>query len=72
MLECSLDRPWGVHPAVRNDQPCRRCGWTAPGPKQDALLDAAYEAQERDWLRARAAQLGWVLLENPVDDRLAA
>lgn len=52
MLTCSPDRPWGVHPPVRSDEDCPRCGWTAPGPKGDSL-DAALEAQA--WL----AELGW-------------
>jgi hypothetical protein len=57
---------------VRNDEDCPRCGWTAPGPKQDAVLDALYEAQEREWLHARAAELGLILLEPAPEDRLAA
>jgi hypothetical protein len=36
MLTCSTDRPWGLHAAVRSDQACPRCGWTAPGPLGDA------------------------------------
>lgn len=52
MLTCSPDRPWGIHPELRSDEECRRCGWTAPGPKGDALADAL-EAQ------AMAAVLGW-------------
>ena len=71
-LSCSAARPWGIHASVRNDEDCPRCGWTAPGPKADALVEAAYEAEEREWLRARAAELGWILLEAPPEDRLAA
>ena len=71
-LSCSVEKPWGIHSTVRNDEDCPRCGWTAPGPKQDAVLDAVHEAEEREWLRARAAELGWVLLETSADDRLAA
>ena len=33
---CSPARPWGLHVAVRNDEQCGRCGWTAPGPIGDA------------------------------------
>ena len=40
-LECSPEAPWGIHPALRNDEDCPRCGWTAPGPKGDARADAA-------------------------------
>jgi hypothetical protein len=49
MLTCSIDRPWGVHSAVRSDEDCPRCGWTAPGPAGDSAEEA----------RARAAKLGW-------------
>ncbi|MET1111307.1 MAG: hypothetical protein ABWX67_07260 [Allosphingosinicella sp.] len=52
MMSCSPERPWGVHPAVRSDEDCPRCGWTAPGPKGDAR-EAAEEAQA--WM----AELGW-------------
>jgi hypothetical protein len=40
MLECSAKRPWGLHPGVRNDEDCPRCGWTAPGPIGDARAEA--------------------------------
>jgi hypothetical protein len=63
-FQCSIEKPWGVHSGLRNDQDCPRCGWTAPGPKADALLDAIYEAEEREWLRTRAAELGWTLSEG--------
>ena len=73
MMSCSSERPWGVHATVRNDEECSRCGWTAPGPSQDSALDAVYEAQEREWLRARAAELGWIVFEaSKRGDRLAA
>lgn len=71
-FECSVERPWGIHGEVRNDERCPRCGWTAPGPIADAVLDAACEAQEREWLRARALELGLVVIEPPAEDRLAA
>ena len=72
-FQCSTEKPWGVHAGVRNDEGCPRCGWTAPGPKSDALLDAIYEAAEREWLRARAAELGWIVLEaGEAPGRLAA
>ena len=51
-MTCSPDRPWGLHPKVRSDEDCPRCGWTAPGPKGDARA-AAEEA------RAWVAELGW-------------
>ena len=43
-LTCSTDRPWGIHAAVRSDEDCPRCGWTAPGP----IGDARAEARELD------------------------
>lgn len=52
MLTCSIERPWGVHPALRSDEDCPRCGWTAPGPKGDAIEAAA---QAVAW----AEELGW-------------
>jgi len=53
-MSCSTDRPWGLHPAVRSDEHCPRCGWRAPGP----LGDAAEAA------RALAAERGWTLHEG--------
>ncbi|MBV8687253.1 MAG: hypothetical protein JOZ90_01525 [Alphaproteobacteria bacterium] len=61
MLECSRERPWGVHQPVRNDAVCRRCGWTAPGPAGDARLDA--EAARIEAL-ARAEALGWDVIDG--------
>jgi hypothetical protein len=60
MPTCSIDRPWGIHAAVRSDEDCPRCGWTAPGPLGDARADAlaAGDAQ------ARAAELGWRVHEG--------
>jgi hypothetical protein len=52
-LECSAERPWGIHPIVRNDEDCPRCGWTAPGPRGDALADARTVLEEA-MARARA------------------
>ena len=72
MLNCSPERPWGLHAPVRNDAECPRCGWTAPGPRADAILDALHEAEDRAWLRARAAELGWVVIEGGPEDKLAA
>jgi hypothetical protein len=69
MLECTKERPWGVHAAVRNDEDCPRCGWVAPGPKSDAFLDAL-EAEEAaaasDWGALRCAA------GNDEDEALAA
>ena len=59
VLECSPARPWGVHEAVRNDAPCGRCGWVAPGPISDALADAREAAETAAAALARAEQLGW-------------
>ena len=52
-FECAPTKPWGIHPQVRNDEDCPRCGWTAPGPLGDA--------------RARAAEHGWTVIEGSVD-----
>ncbi|HEX8124672.1 MAG TPA: hypothetical protein VF548_03745 [Allosphingosinicella sp.] len=65
MTICSIERPWGIHPAVRSDGECPRCGWTAPGPKGDAL-EAAEQA------RAWEAELGWVVHESGAGPALAA
>jgi hypothetical protein len=56
-FECTPERPWGIHPAVANDEDCRRCGWTAPGPIGDALAEAEEAA-----VLARAVELGWSLV----------
>jgi hypothetical protein len=58
MLTCSTDRPWGIHPDLRSDEDCPRCGWTAPGPVGDALADARAAAEEA---RAWAAEFGWTV-----------
>jgi hypothetical protein len=54
MLTCSTDRPWGIHPAVRSDEDCPRCGWTAPGPLGDAAAEARAAANDRDGAQAAA------------------
>jgi hypothetical protein len=53
-FECTSEKPWGIHPFVRNDQDCPRCGWTAPGPMSDALA-----ARQR-----MAAEQGWTVIEG--------
>lgn len=70
MLECSAERPWGVHAPVRNDAPCGRCGWIAPGPISDALEDAREAAEAAAAALARAEQLGWAAATG--GDALAA
>jgi hypothetical protein len=45
IIECTPERPWGIHPRVRNDEDCPRCGWTAPGPLGDAR-EAAEEGMD--------------------------
>ena len=65
MPACSVDRPWGIHPALRSDEDCPRCGWSAPGPKGDARA-AAEEA--RAWM----AELGWPGNEGGAGAALAA
>lgn len=64
VLECSIERPWGVHAAVRNDASCGRCGWVAPGPISDALEDAREAAEAAAAALARAEALGWA--ERPI------
>ncbi|MFL6845340.1 MAG: hypothetical protein ACJ8ER_10725 [Allosphingosinicella sp.] len=38
-----------MHAAVRNDEACARCGWTAPGPLGDARLEAFEAARALGW-----------------------
>lgn len=57
-LQCSSERPWGVHTAVRNDGACGRCGWVAPGPVSDALEHASEAAEAAAAAPARAEALG--------------
>jgi hypothetical protein len=71
-FQCSSQRPWGVHAPVRNDENCPRCGWIAPGPIQDALLDAAEAAAAAQAALDRAAGLGWTVHEGGLGDSLAA
>ncbi len=67
IVECTPERPWGIHPRVRNDEDCPRCGWTAPGPLGDARADAEDIAAAQ--MQARANELGW---EGGEDAALAA
>ena len=60
-MQCSSERPWGIHPVVFNDRDCPRCGWTAPGPIGDAIAEAMETPEEA---RARAEALGWQVLEG--------
>jgi len=55
---------------VRNDAPCGRCGWIAPGPISDALEDAREAAEAAAAALARAEQLGWAAATG--GDALAA
>ena len=71
-MQCSQDKPWGIHSPVRNDEPCARCGWTAPGPIQDALLDAAEAAAAAEAALARAQELGWTIVEGGLNPRSKA
>ena len=63
-FECSPERPWGIHPPVRNDEPCGRCGWTAPGPISNALEDARDAMAEA--IRLAAAR-GWRVQSGAID-----
>jgi hypothetical protein len=47
MLTCSTERPWGIHPPVRSDEDCPRCGWRAPGPIGDSIAEARDAANDR-------------------------
>lgn len=69
MLECGPERPWGVHAPVRNDADCPRCGWTAPGPAGDALLEAEEAAAEA---LARAEAMGWEAIDRDGEERALA
>jgi hypothetical protein len=57
-FHCSPATPWGIHLAVRNDEECTRCGWTAPGPLSDARAD------RREAAGALASAHGWTLIEG--------
>lgn len=57
-FECSPRSPWGIHPALRNDEDCPRCGWAAPGPRGDRRAEAAEAAE------ALAAGRGWTLIQG--------
>jgi hypothetical protein len=57
-FECSPAAPWGIHPPVRNDEDCPRCGWTAPGPRSDARAASVRLAA------AIAAEHGWAVIEG--------
>jgi hypothetical protein len=57
-FHCSEKRPWGIHPVVRNDEACPRCGWLAPGPKGDAL--------------AAALENGWAVIDGGAGEAPAA
>jgi len=48
-FHCSPATPWGIHPEVRNDEDCPRCGWTAPGPRGDAKAQDARLAAGLGW-----------------------
>lgn len=48
-IECSPEKPWGIHLFARNDEVCPRCGWTAPGPRGDARRAAERRAAEQGW-----------------------
>jgi hypothetical protein len=71
-FECTVERPWGIHGEIRNDERCPRCGWTAPGPIGDAVLDAACLVQDRERLVLRAADLGLIVIDPAAQERLAA
>ena len=65
MPTCSTERPWGVHPALRSDEDCPRCGWTAPGPLGDAREAEAAACPT-------AAKLGWTVHSGGSSAALAA
>ena len=45
-LECSKDRPWGIHQFLRLDVACPRCGW-ADG--EDRVLPFPVPYTEASW-----------------------
>src|SRR3569623_1625297 len=61
IIECTPERPWGIHPRVHNDETCPRCGWIAPGPLGDARAVAEAAAAEA---LARAGELGGAVGEG--------
>lgn len=65
IVECSPERPWGIHPRVNNDEDCSRCGWTAPGPLSDAR-EREEEVSAREAM-ARVNELGWSMLEGEAE-----
>ena len=68
-FECSAERPWGIHPIIRNDENCLRCGWAAPGPKGDAREDALADAEVA---LAIASVRGWIVHDGGQGQSLAA
>lgn len=56
MMECSADRPWGIHPRLLSDAPCPRCGWIAPGPIGDARIEALEALELMKVLQAAEAR----------------
>jgi hypothetical protein len=72
MLSCSPDRPWGIHLRLHSDEDCPRCGWTAPGPKGDALADALADALYAAKVEEMAAELGWTVIKDDPARKLAA
>ena len=70
IVECSAERPWGIHPRVNNDEDCPRCGWPAPGPLSDAREREA-EVSAREAL-ARANELGWSVVEGDAEPEAGA
>jgi hypothetical protein len=61
-IECSPERPWGVHPRLHNDDACHRCGWTAPGPLS-AARNLAEDVAAAEAM-AHANELGWRILDG--------
>jgi hypothetical protein len=49
IVECSREKPWGIHPSLRHNH-CPRCGWAAPAapaPMQHApwtVIEGGLEA----------------------------
>lgn len=40
VVECSREKPWGIHPALRHNH-CPRCGWAAPEPPAPQAVQPA-------------------------------
>jgi hypothetical protein len=47
MIECSREKPWGMHQSLR-DEHCPRCGWASPTPAAKAPA-FPQRVEQRGW-----------------------